>query len=73
MIALVLLIFFIIGCMDLPHLIADRHWRDLAVYSVLFSFALVITVMLTFGAELPSSTLWVEHMIKDVLHLNYAQ
>lgn len=71
MIIIVAISFAIIALMDVPGLIKSGYKRDLAVYSVIYFFALVMSIVIAIGVVMPSSTMWFEHFIKDVLHLSY--
>lgn len=63
--------FTIIALMDMPELIKNKYRVDLTVYLLLFVLALILSLMLMIGATVPSPIMWFEHIIKDVLHLNY--
>jgi hypothetical protein len=71
MIIIVIGSFTIIALMDMPELIKNRYRLDLVIYLLLFILALIFSLMLMVGAVIPSPIKWFEHIIKDVLHLNY--
>lgn len=71
MIIIIIVSFAIIAIMDLPELIKNRYRLDFAIYSLIFVFALILSLLLMAGITIPSPIMWFEHIIKDVLHLNY--
>ena len=71
MIFLLVIIFIIIGIVDLPKLIKKKQWYDLSVFSIFFLFAFTTALLQTLGVPIPSPVKGAEFVIKDVLHLNY--
>lgn len=70
MVIIVIVTFFFIGLLDLPSIIKNERRSELIVYTVLFTFTLVLFCLYALGIKLPSTTLWFEHIIK-AFHLNY--
>ena len=71
MIILTIIAFAIIALMDLPKLIKNKYWYDLAVYSSFFIFALTIAVLQSFGVTMPNPMKGIAFVLKEILHFSY--
>lgn len=71
MIILLLLVFVIVALRDAPELIRRKHWKELAVYSVLFLLAFVVAFLQVTGVEIPSPIKQIQFFLKNILHLYY--
>lgn len=71
MILFVCAVFAVIGIGELPTLIQKRMWRELVVFSVLFVFALTVSVLYALGVEVPSPMRGIKYLIEHVLKISY--
>ena len=71
MIFLLVCAFLGVILIEVPSLISKKHWRELVVFSILLSIAFVMALLQTIGVKLPSPTKAIDHLVEDVLHLNY--
>ncbi|MGE4353859.1 MAG: hypothetical protein AB7D36_07240 [Oscillospiraceae bacterium] len=71
MIVFIIPSFIIIALLDLPGLIKNKYWLELGVYLAIFLAALLLSILLSVGIKIPSPTILAQHLIKDVLHLNF--
>lgn len=71
MIILLMITFAVIGIIEVPGLVKQKHWRDLAVFSAFFIFAFILALLQSMGIKIPSPIKGIVYLIKDVLHLNY--
>lgn len=71
MIFLLVGLFIVIILFETPSLIRHKHWRELIVFSIILSMAFVMTFLPTIGVKLPSPARGIDHLIEDILHINY--
>ncbi len=71
MIILLLAAFVIVALRDAPELIRRRHWKELAVFCVLFLVAFIVALLKASGVEIPSPIKQIQFVLKDLLHLYY--
>lgn len=71
MIFLLILVFIVIGLIEVPVLIRNKHWRELIAFSFFLLVAFIMTLLQTLGVKLPSPLNSINYLIKDILHLNY--
>lgn len=71
MIVLIILVFGVIAVTDVPKLIRLSKAKDIVVYAILFTVALILSLLLSLGVELPSPMLAVQAFMKEVLGLHY--
>ncbi|MDA8235481.1 MAG: hypothetical protein M0Z31_11920 [Clostridia bacterium] len=68
MILLVLVVFFLVLWLELPKLIRQRWWWELAVFAVIWALALVVSVAQIYDLPLPNPTHGLEYIFKPVSH-----
>jgi len=68
---LVLFGFAAMAAADLPDMIRNKLWRDVAIYSVIFLFVLVLAVLMAQGVKVPSPIKAIQAFYRDVLHLSF--
>lgn len=68
MLILLCLAFFVMLLPDLPALLREKQWRELAVYLFLWVSGFVISALLTVGVKLPSPVKGIEHVIELFVH-----
>jgi hypothetical protein len=56
----------LIGLVDVPTIIRFKQWRVLALYVVIFSAGLVISILLVRGVEVPSLLEALEDLFESV-------
>ena len=67
MIALLVIGFVILAGWQIPDLVQKRWWRELIVFSVLWSMGLILSVMLSLGITLPPITTSINNSITGIL------
>jgi len=70
-ILLVLCCFAGIAAIDLPVMIKNKLWRDIALYSAIFLPVLILTVLVAQGVEVPSPIKAIQTFYRDILHLSF--
>jgi predicted MFS family arabinose efflux permease len=60
-----------IAALDLPGMIKNRLWRDLAIYLVIFVLVLTLAALMALGVEVPSPIKMIQVLYRDVLHLSF--
>lgn len=68
---LVFLAFAGIGVADLPEMVKNKRWRDLAIYCVIFLLVLTLGVLIAVGVKIPSPIKAIQAFYRDVLHLSF--
>jgi hypothetical protein len=61
----------IIAIVDLPKLRKQKELRDLIIYCVFFTSALVLVILLSFDVKIPSPIKGAQYLIKDIFHMSY--
>ncbi|AFQ43430.1 hypothetical protein [Desulfosporosinus meridiei] len=56
---------------EVPNLIRNKYWRELVVFSVLFSLTFMLALLQTLGFQIPSPAIGVDYLVEDILHINY--
>ena len=69
MLILLLVIFIILALIDVPRLVREKYWRELAVYSGLMLAALILSALMVLGVPLPPVTTELNNLIKKVFHM----
>lgn len=67
MTVLLILLFLSVAAIQIPGLIKLHWWRDLICFSVLWSTALVLSVIITLGVRLPPITTLITRFISSML------
>lgn len=67
MFIIVILIYLIIGLLEILPLIRQKQKKELIIYSVLFSGAFIMSLLLSFGIELPSPAGPIETVVKAII------
>jgi len=68
---LVFIAFAGITALDLPHMVKNKQWRDLTIYSIIFSLVLALGVLVALDVNVPSPIKAIEAFYRDVLHLSF--
>lgn len=66
MLILIIITFIIILIIELPKLIEDKSTKDLIVFSVFYSVALIFSILLAVGVNIPSPVMPIYNFIKDL-------
>jgi hypothetical protein len=56
---------------EMPGLIKGKQWSELVVFSILFIFALTLSVLQTLGIEITSPVKGIIYLLKNILHISY--
>ncbi|AHF06467.1 hypothetical protein [Desulfitobacterium metallireducens] len=56
---------------EVPGLIRDKSWRELAVYTFLMSIAFMLSLLLTLNITVPNPVRDTQYFVKNLLHLSY--
>ncbi len=67
MVVLVILAYGIIGVIELIPLIKEKKMKEIILYSVFFSAAFVISLLLSLGVEIPSPAGPIEKVVKGII------
>ncbi|MBE6828577.1 MAG: hypothetical protein E7519_00045 [Ruminococcaceae bacterium] len=68
---LVIIVFIGIALLDLPDMIKNKRWRDLAIYSVIFLLVFVLGTLMAFDVKVPSPIKAIQAFYQNVLHLSF--
>lgn len=71
MIFLLVIAFIGVILFEVPGLIQNKHWRELAVFSILLLLGFILALLQTLGVKVPNLSMGIDFLIRDVLHLNY--
>ncbi|AHF09461.1 hypothetical protein DEHRE_04720 [Dehalobacter restrictus DSM 9455] len=71
MIFLLTIAFVAIGLFEIPALVRNKHWRELAVFSVFFVLAFILALLQAADVKIPSPVKGMEYLFKDILKLSY--
>lgn len=69
---LAIIVFFLISAvMETKKLIIKGYYRELKFFYVFLAAAFIISILFTQGIHTPSPEVPIQHLVKDILHLNY--
>ena len=71
MIFLLIITFIGLILFEVPGLIREKSWRELAVYTFLISIAFVISLLEILNIKLPNPVKETQYFVKNLLHLSY--
>lgn len=74
MIILLILAFGILGLIDIPQLVKNRRWRELAVYSVLMALAFTLILLRMLNVDVPNPVKDTQYVVRwffEQMHLTY--
>lgn len=63
------IIFLILALFDVPQLIREKYWWELAVYSGLMLAALILSALMIMGVPLPAITTEITNFIKKAFNV----
>ena len=63
--------FGILTLIDLPGLIRDKSWRELAAYSALMCLGLTVCLMYAWKIDIPNPVRDTQYFVKGLLRLSY--
>lgn len=66
-ILLVIIIYIIIGFIEIPNLYRSKQKKELVIYSVTFSFAFLLSFLLSIGVKVPSPAKSIEKIVMFIL------
>lgn len=72
MIYLILIYAFII-MINVPGLIKRKEWKELAVFSIMYVIAFALGLMYVLDIPIPSPMKGLQHLIVDMLGIEYPQ
>lgn len=68
----IIITFFLISAViQSKKLIAKGFLRELVVYYIFLSAAVTISILFVYHIHTPSPEVPIQHLVKDILHLNY--
>lgn len=73
MIALIIVIFILLGLSDFPKLVHEKKWYTVSLLSCFYVFVFTLAALQSFGVVLPSPIKGIQKFIIDVLHLGYPE
>ncbi|WP_099204315.1 hypothetical protein [Scatolibacter rhodanostii] len=68
---IILAVFTGIAAYDLPPVIKNKQWRNLALYIVFFLFILLIGILMSLDVTIPSPIKAIQNFYQNVLHLAF--
>lgn len=74
MIILLILMFGALGLIDIPQLVKNRRWRELAVYSVLMALAFTLILLRMLNVDVPNPVKDTQYVVRwffEQMHLTY--
>lgn len=71
MIFLLIAAFICIILYEVPTLIKNKYWKELAVFSFLISMAFVISLTQILKIEIPNPVKDTQYFVKKLMHLSY--
>ena len=71
MIAVTIAIFAALTLFDLPRILREKKWRELAVYSLMATVALIYMLCFVTGHQAFSAIKYLSEFAQNVLGLNY--
>jgi hypothetical protein len=63
---LIIIVYLLIALAEMPPLLKKKQTKELVVYSVLYGCALVLSILLVFGVEFPSTINWIAKVVQLV-------
>ncbi|WZL72585.1 hypothetical protein QBE52_16190 [Clostridiaceae bacterium 35-E11] len=66
-VVLVILVYSIIGVIEIVPMVKKNEKKELLVYSILFSGAFVLSVLLSLGVKVPSPAKPIEKIVKAII------
>ncbi|SMB87965.1 hypothetical protein SAMN00017405_1804 [Desulfonispora thiosulfatigenes DSM 11270] len=67
MVILIILAYLIIGVLEIYPLIEQKKKKELIAYSLTFSIAFVMSLLLSLGVEIPSPVYPIENAVKAIM------
>ncbi|PAB58216.1 hypothetical protein [Anaeromicrobium sediminis] len=67
MLFLVLIVYGIIGIIEITPLVKKKKKKDLVVYLVLYTSALVLSVLISIGVKIPSPAIPIQKMVESII------
>lgn len=74
MIILLILMFGALGLIDIPQLVKNMRWRELAVYSVLMALAFTLILLRMLNVDVPNPVKDTQYVVRwffEQMHLTY--
>ncbi|MDP4178372.1 MAG: hypothetical protein Q8900_08560 [Bacillota bacterium] len=73
MILLLIAVFICIILYEVPKLIRDKYWKELAAFCFILSLAFFISVMQILKIEIPNPVRDTQYFVQKLFHLSYPQ
>ncbi|MCT4594536.1 MAG: hypothetical protein N4A57_09740 [Anaeromicrobium sp.] len=67
MLFFIILVYVIIGAIEITPLVKKKKKKDLTVYLVLYTLALVLSVLISIGVKVPSPAIPIQKMVEAVI------
>lgn len=67
MFALIILIYILIGLLEITSLVWFKQTKEIIVYSLLFSTSFIISCLLSLGVKIPSPVVAIENIFQTFL------
>ena len=71
MILLLIAVFAGIALIEIPGLVRNGHWRELAAFSFFYLLAFAVGLLQTIGVEMPRVVRSIQYVMRDILNLHY--
>lgn len=70
MIILVVLAFALIASLQMPKLIKQKSWKELAAFCIFLGIAFVLNILLVTGVKIPNPMMGIKNIL-DAIKLHY--
>jgi len=67
MLFLIILVYFVIALLEVIPLYKKKQKKEVLAYSLLLSLALILSILISLGVELPSASRIIEKIVKFIL------
>lgn len=71
MIFLLIAVFIGIILFEVPELIRNKYWWELAAFSFILSLAFAVSLLETLNIKIPNPVRYTQYFVSDLLHLRY--
>lgn len=68
---LLIIVLVFIALREIPNLIKQKYWRELTAFIVFLSIATTLSLLISFGVQIPSPIKGIMYIIEDVLDIAY--
>ncbi len=67
----VVFVFILISVIDIKIYLKKKYYKEIILYSILILGGFILSILLVLGVRIPSPSIAIKYIVKDMLHLNY--